>query len=343
MTRAWRHPSPAALAFLAAIGLVAAGCAGATAGVRSASSSQHGPLTARTLRESETTAPKGFSWRSLVVDKTRRTFLLHVPAGIQSPAPLVIALHGLHLSAPWMATRTDLAAAADRAGVVLAIPASLHGAWNDGRLGAGGPDDAAFIRTLASSLAGQGLADPRRVVISGFSNGAEMALVLASRYPQEFAAVVSISGELLSGHHAAHPHGSIPAIFTHGTSDPVQPYDGRPPRGALWPSLQSEGATVAAFVAANHLTGPPTSRVLDTGPGSHRVVEFSWPAGTGGAPVTLYQIVGGGHVWPRGDQPSHADPRPAGIDASALIMRAAVTYRRSEAPEVPDGTSREKS
>jgi polyhydroxybutyrate depolymerase len=347
MTRERRLPQPAALAFLAAIGLVAAGCAGVSAGVRTATSAdQSGAQTARTLRDTRTAVPAGFQWHSLLVGDTRRTFLLHVPTGLHKPAPLVIALHGLHLSAPWMATRTNLAAAADDAGVVLAIPASLYGAWNDGRLGAGGPNDEQFIRDLATSLSGQGLADPHRVVISGFSNGAEMALVMASRYPQEFAAVVSISGELLSERHAVRPHAPIPAIFTHGTTDPVQPYDGRPSHGPLWPSLESEQATVAAFVAANHLSGAPTTRVIATSSGSHRVIELMWKAAPGGAPVTLYQIVGGGHVWPRRDRPSHTDPRPAGIDASALIMRAAVTYHRSadstDSAE-PAGPSQEKS
>jgi polyhydroxybutyrate depolymerase len=265
--------------------------------------------------------PRGLHAHTLDVSGTSRHYLLYVPRSIERPAPLVLAFHGLHLSAAWMASRTGLVAAAERAHVVLALPDALHGAWNDGRLGPGGPDDARFATTLVANLVRSGLVDGRHVTVSGYSNGAELALVLASRYPTTFSALVSISGQLPALPGAARPHDPIPAYFTHGTADPVQPWRGRPAGNRLHPPLLSEDATVAAFVAANRAS--PTARQVPTG--SDDVTQLSWPGGPGGAPVVLFRLVGAGHGWPTAGPACHSSVCGGRLDAAALVMQVART------------------
>lgn len=258
--------------------------------------------------------------RFVEVGGVRRHYLLYVPPAVAQagrPAPLVLAFHGLHLSAAWMARSTGLVGAADRANVVLALPDAEHGVWNDGRLGPRGPDDQRFATALLDTLVRSGLADPHRVTVSGYSNGAELALVLAARQPRLFSAVVSVSGALPAMPGTPRPRTPLPAFFTHGTVDPVQPWDGRPRRNRLHPALVSEDATVRAFVTANQ-AGP--ARQVPTGSGS--VQQFVWRAPAGGAPVVLYRLVGAGHGWPS-QHDSRAVLRPGGLDAAALVMAVA--------------------
>ncbi len=111
----------------------------------------------------------------------------------------MVALHGLDGEAGAFARGTGLAAAAADAGVALVVPHASGRAWNDGRLGPDGPDDAAFVRAVVAELVAEGVVHPGRVVVSGFSNGAGMAMVLAAQHPLDWAGVVAVSGELLAG------------------------------------------------------------------------------------------------------------------------------------------------
>jgi polyhydroxybutyrate depolymerase len=276
--------------------------------------------------------PPGLVERTLSVSGVRRHYLLYVPPGLTRPAPLVVALHGLHLSARWMAVHTGLPAAAARQHVILALPDALSGAWNDGRLGTHGPADDRFVLDLVADLTraghpGSALADPQRVTVAGFSNGAEMALVLAARHPATFAAVVSISGQLLAVPGAARPLEPVPAYFTHGTADRVQPYGGRPAGGRLRPALLSEEETVRAFATAAG-AGPPRERTALAVAGRPRVTEEIWPAGARRAEVVLYRLVGGGHVWPGSASTCGQVVCGSGLSASTLVMQVARTHVR---------------
>ena len=167
-------------------------------------------------------ATVGLSSQYLRVGDVRRHYLLYVPPALRNrPAPLVVAFHGLHLSAAWMTTHTGLVRAAAQAGVALALPDAISGAWNDGRLGPHGPDDVRFTAALVTELCRDQVAEPTRVTVAGYSNGAQLALELASRDPTAFDAVVSVSGALPAIPGAAHPRSPIAAYFIHGTADPV--------------------------------------------------------------------------------------------------------------------------
>jgi polyhydroxybutyrate depolymerase len=304
-------------AFGALVVVMALAVAGTVALARPASSPESNPVAGVATRSQSLS--KGLHGRTLEVAGVSRQYLLYVPRTIQRPAPLVLAFHGLHQSAAWMASRTGLVAAAERAHVVLALPDGLHGAWNDGRLGPDGPDDVRFATALVSGLIGTGLVDGRRVTVAGFSNGAELALVLASRYPRMFSALVSVSGQLPALPGAPRPQHPIPAYFTHGTADPVQPWPGRPAGNRLHPALLSEDATIAAFVAANRAS--PTPRRMPTG--SADVQELMWPADPGGVPVVLYRLVGAGHGWPTAGPTCRLSVCGHRLNAAALVMQVA--------------------
>jgi polyhydroxybutyrate depolymerase len=249
------------------------------------------------------------------VSGKQRAYLLSVPPS-DRPAPLVVAFHGLFQTARVFATQTGLVAATRTAGVVLAMPESDGPAFNDGRLGATGPQDDAFTLALVDELVAAGVADPRRVVVTGFSNGAGMAMSVASAHPRAVAALVSVDGSLMDGPGAPRPTAPVRTFLVHGTADKVQPWEGRPARGPLMPAYIPVPATVAAWVEVAR-AGPA---VVERRPGSlgRGPLEVStWPAGESGAGVVSYIVTGMGHVWPVGESDN--------LDATSVVVRAAST------------------
>ena len=263
----------------------------------------------------------GTSACTLRVDGKQRSYLLSVPPS-DRPAPLVIAFHGLFQNARTFANQTGLVSATRTAGVVLALPESDGPAFNDGRLGAAGPKDDAFTLALVNELVAARVVDPRRVVLSGFSNGAGMAMAWACAHPQNVAALVSVDGSLMAGAGLPRPTAPVRAFLVHGTADKVQPWEGRPARGPLLPAYIAVPATVAAWVGIAG-AGPA---VVDRLPGSlgRGPLEVStWAPGKAGAGVVSYTVSGMGHVWPVGPSDN--------LDATTLVVQAT----RSIGPVMP--------
>jgi polyhydroxybutyrate depolymerase len=268
-------------------------------------------------------APSGTVWHSIRVGGLLRRYLLSVPPSRRGRAPLVVAFHGLRQQAGPFAEGTGLVPATRAAGQILALPESDGPAFNDGRLGPGGPRDDAFTMALVDHLVGLGLADPHRVVVAGFSNGAGMAMEVAATHPRRVSALVSVCGELIDAPGAPRPTGPVPAYLLHGTDDPVQPWPGRPSAGPLWPAYISEPATVAAWVRADGV-GRGTTRELPGEPGRDAVTIQSWAGGSSGAAVTLYVVHGMGHRWASAEKNT--------VDATELVVRAAAPAAEPSSP-----------
>ncbi|MEZ0163856.1 PHB depolymerase family esterase [Kineococcus sp. LSe6-4] len=251
--------------------------------------------------------PRGYLWQ---------------PSPDPGPAPLVVALHGLDGEAGAFARGTGLPAAAAGAGVALVVPRASGRAWNDGRLGRGGPDDVAFVRAVVADLVEEGVVHPGRVVVSGFSNGAGMAMVLAARHPLDWAGAVAVSGELLAGAGAVRPEPATarggpgpPVWLSHGDADLVQPWEGRSARSPWLPALASVDETVAAFRRANDAQPQPVRSTLPGGPSLAGPVQVTtWP---GPAPVRVYRLPGAGHGWPT--------RQDSGWSATDLVVSVAAT------------------
>lgn len=258
--------------------------------------------------------------------------------------PLVVAYHGLFQRPGRFADLTGLAAAATANGVVLAVPESVHGIWNDGRLGAAGPDDDAFFVALVAQLVREGRVDPHRVTVAGFSNGAGMAMEIAARHPRAVAALVSVCGELLAAPGSPRPRRPVAtAVFVHGTADRVQPWDGRPRWNAAYVAYVSVPRTVDAFVRVLGRHGAPTAAELApaaTGPGDRagpvgpdpaRVSVSSWHDRRGRS-VSFYVLDGFDHAWPVDHAVTRAQPHGVTIarsplDATAVTIHTALTAR----------------
>ena len=245
-------------------------------------------------------SPVGDSRDELAFGGLQRTYQLHVPAGLDRPAGLVLNLHGAGVTGGGQAAITNYDAVADRNGFVVVYPDGIDLTWADGR-GASTPDrqgvdDVGFLAELADRLVHDYGIDPGRVYATGMSAGAFMANRLACDRADVVAAIAPVAGTLGSGVPCA-PSRPVSVLDTHGTADPVVPFNGGPMQGR-------GGASdiVAAPAMASRwrdLDGCPSASVVDAGEGTG-IRRLTAGGCAGGTEVALVTVDGGGHTWPSG-------------------------------------------
>jgi polyhydroxybutyrate depolymerase len=197
---------------------------------------------------------------------------------------------------------------AKRDGFVLAAPNGTHsitGAaagdnqrWNDLRSDGGArdskADDVSFILSMIDDLVKTNDINPRRVYVTGASNGGRMTFRLLVEQPLRFAAGASFIANLPAGE-VALPKVGTPIFICNGTEDPLVPDAGG--RG----EARSTEATVQYWVKANGgSVSTKSSRELpdaDPRDGS-RIREWSYGGSAGSMPVLYARVEGGGHYMP---------------------------------------------
>ena len=271
------------------------------------------------------TPASGDLTQTAVVDGRSRHWLVHMPRGYRAGhvVPLVIAFHGHYSSPEKMAYLTGLDRVADRDGFIVAYPADVDRSWAaevDSPADKAGVDDVAFTRALLDRLRAEYSIDPRRVVLTGFSNGAHLVQLLGCRLADQVAAIVPVSGTLApSAVAGCHPARPLNVVEFHGTGDPIDPFDGGrihlPGGGDVLPVP----ATMADWAGWNRCSVAVRESTVGTG-----LARRDYPGCAGGVQVVLYEITGGGHTWPGGPQylprflvgkASHA------VDASEVIAK----------------------
>ena len=256
-----------------------------------------------------------------------RRYRLFKPAGARkaSPLPLLVMLHGCTQDAASFARSTRLAATAARAGFIALCPeqdrlANAQGCWNwfETRSGRAFNEAVLIVAAIDQACALHG-ADPARVVVAGFSAGASMAALLATRYPTRFKGVAMHSGVAPGaansaatalramqgrGKPVALPHDTAlpPLLVIHGNNDHVVGV--------------SNGEAAALAWAEACAARPTATRVVQRGQRyPMTMTDFKRRSRT---LVSLCEIAGLGHAWSGGaaSQP-YADAQ--GPDALRLI------------------------
>jgi polyhydroxybutyrate depolymerase len=219
----------------------------------------------------------------------QRTYVLHVPPGLDHPAGLVINLHGAGQTGAMQAAVTNYNAVADQYGFVVAYPDGIDMSWADGR-GASVPDregvdDVGFLSTLIDQLTRDYAIPPGRVFVTGMSAGAFMANRLACDRADLISAIAPVAGTLGVGV-PCNPSRPVSVMQVHGTADPVVPFDGGPMVGRGGPS--------------NIISAPALAdrwRAVDRCPAPVGVAATGCADGT---EVVFVSIEGAGHIWPTG-------------------------------------------
>ena len=214
--------------------------------------------------------------------------------------PLLVLLHGLNSRGAEMRAFGFEAVAAP-SGTIVGYPDAVDGSWNDGRTGVDSVahqqqvDDVAFLAAVIDQAVNQDGADPARVMVAGFSNGAMMAGRLACERSALIAAVGQVSGagpaDLADRCHPDHP---LAVVVIFGSADPVVPPGGgviAPGSGRRRGVGAPQTALTAIWSARNQCQGRAEARL----PASNVAEERA--TGCAAGSVVLYRVDGGGHEW----------------------------------------------
>lgn len=240
-------------------------------------------------------APQGFTEGStshtMNFGGLDRSYRLYIPAGLASPAPLVVMMHGGFGSAQQAERAYGWDELANAAKFVVAYPDGVGRAWNvnggcSGRPARESIDDVGFVNAVVNDVAANVNVDPRRRYATGISNGGMLAHALACN-TDTFAAIGPDSATQLDACKAPHP---TSVMHLHGTADRLIRYDGGPGMGVA------------------HINGPAVAdlntfrRNVDGCAPPATTTDGAITASTAGYPVgrsvVLVTVDGGGHEWP---------------------------------------------
>lgn len=258
-------------------------------------------------------SPKGTDDHQLKVGTLTRTYSLHIPTFPPDgkAVPLVIVLHGSGDSGRGIEDMTQFSPLSDREGFIVAYPDALDENWNDGREAADidsqfhHVDDVGFLSALIDDISKGHRIDPKRIFVTGFSNGGILADYAGAQLADRLAAVAPVSGGIAEPF-AAHfkPSGPISVLIIHGDSDKLVPYEG----GNV--DYKDNGRIIATQDTVERWrrvcgcqAEPAVGDLPDTDTHDHCKVKWSrWSGGRQGTEVMTFIVTGGGHGWPGGPQ-----------------------------------------
>jgi polyhydroxybutyrate depolymerase len=195
-------------------------------------------------------------------------------------------LHGAGGSGEFAAEETGWSRLADREEFAVAYPEGLPvrsdkvpkfltnpQEWTDGSR-RGGADDVGFLSAVLDNVARRAVIDPRRIYLTGFSNGAGMAFRFAAERADRVAAVAPVAGHLWVD---PRPSRSVPTIYMVGDADPLVPLAGGTARTPWGKAANCPAVADTLERWGRAIGGPPGSarfrvRVIP-GHGHH------WPGG----------------------------------------------------------------
>ena len=254
-----------------------------------------------------------------------RPYRLYVPSQPAARAPLLVMLHGCTQTPEDFAAGTRMNSLAEAAGMLVLYPAQVASAnqqrcWNwfnpsDQQREAGEP---ALIAGMTRRLAAEHGADPRRVFVAGLSAGGAQAAIMASTYPDLFAAVGVHSGlacgaasDMVSAFaamrqgKAGHGQLAVPCIVFHGDADHTVSL-----RNAAMVASQA-GAAAGKVGGAEVMQGQVPGGLAYTRTRQHSAE---------GRAIEQWVVHGAGHAW-SGGSPEGSFTEPRGPDASREMLR----------------------
>lgn len=206
---------------------------------------------------------------------------------------------------------------------IAVFPNALNKNWNDMRTGNFSEshkkklDDVGFVSKLIDLLVKDYAADPKRIYVTGISNGGIFSQTLALKLGSKIAGAASVCAQIPEGMNdlSSRPD-PMSVMFMNGTKDPLVPYHGGDVVVNLMPGLnkllgrkpKSRGRVTSTqesldfWLEVNGIVAKPKitefeDKAKDDG---IRATKVLWQKGN--LAVCLIRLDGGGHTIPGGKQ-----------------------------------------
>ncbi len=268
------------------------------------------------LQAASTTAPPIAPWdrvENVRLGSFDRHFIVHVPATFnpKRKLPVVIMLHGAGGTGQQAMEQTGWDRKADREDFIAVFPDGVAEhpklppsfllnpqTWNEGSgrhaSGKRNDGDVDFLAYIIDTLETRYGADPHRIFVTGFSNGASMTFRAGVELSDKLAAIAPVAGHLLvHDHQLKRP---TPMLYIIGRDDPLEL-----PNGGV---LRIRGEEIEQPPIEQNLAQWRQLNGCDADPASDAraggVETISFDDCRDGAIVVEYFIDDMGHVWPGG-------------------------------------------
>lgn len=255
----------------------------------------------------------------IVADSQARTYSFYVPTTYDETqaTPVVVVLHGRFGTGAGTASHIQINPLAEEEGFIGIYPDGLDNqrsnvprdtGWNYIRgvpyFDTDAHDDTQFIKDLIDDLSQDLNIDRDRIYVTGLSNGGFMVQRLACEAPEFFAGFASVAGAGYGGMDTVcDTEEPVNMLIMHGTNDNNIKWDGNSrilQNGqeffVTWPITSSvnfwgEKMQCNDDAIREDVTTPESNS--DTG-----LIIFTAGGCQGGAELTLYAVINGGHNWP---------------------------------------------
>ncbi|MDP3858408.1 MAG: PHB depolymerase family esterase [Stagnimonas sp.] len=225
------------------------------------------------------------------------------PANPQGKVPAVLVLHYNLGPAATMANLTEVGEFARDHGAFVILPEANDLTWSHAPNETNPTDDVGYLNALIDSLVARYPIDPKRIYMTGYSQGGNMTVRFVCEHPEKIAAGAVIAATMRKSlERVCAPSVPTPMMFFNGTADDQVPYEVglislqrdltgvgalTPPDAAKWwaDANQCPGTTVRTNIPTTVEDG--TSVYVD------RYTDC--PPNRG---AELYTVVEGGHNWP---------------------------------------------
>lgn len=222
------------------------------------------------------------------------------------PGPLLVALHDTGSNHQAMKSQSRLDAAARQAGLVVLYPSAEQGRWQS--------SDVEYLARLIKGVLADPRVENRPVIVAGHGAGGDIALRLACARPDLVAGVGVVATKLARGFRCTRGRPK-PAMFIHGTADPVSPHDGTAQQ-------HSASETIALWSRINRCRDATRVTRRDTNTRDKTSVVFRSYTKCQ-ATLTHATVLGGGHGWftGRAGRGGKLGPMSAEINASDTLVQ----------------------
>ena len=249
---------------------------------------------------------------NLTVDGNARSFIVYLPTGYNNAGkmPMIFAIHGGSGTPEGMINIANFKTIADRDKVVLVYPAGIQNNWNDGRPTTPnqlGINDVSFFNQMCDYMIANHSVDGTKIYATGISNGGFMSSRLGCELSNRIAAIAVDAATIEATTIApnCNPGRPVPAIYIHGTTDPLVPFTGgqMTSGGTAGGTVLSHFQAIDKWVTINGCNSTPIIIDLpDIANDGTTIKQRVYSGGTNSSEVVSYVVLNGGHTWPQGYQ-----------------------------------------